>query len=548
MDVLSEKNLLKKRIVRKYTLHTIGLCGSLIAVHFIFYGLRPYLVNFEPWQQTVGQILSIFVVVFIVLAWSFFSFSRFFNYLNISILDPLLNIGELAKDITLTLNYRLRAKSEPFHEIRSVAKNFNELLDSLEKRDEMLLKIHEALESRMMERTKALEEEIIIRKNTESLLTQSEKKFRIIVENTSDAILVTAADGTIEYLSPAAKDVVGYSPEDLIGKRNYKIYHSEDEEKVVDAFKKATYEGKSGSLEYRVVDKIGNTRWISHSWSPVIVNHRLERVISIIRDETKRKKTEIEKDNLQKQLIQASKMASLGTLGAGIAHELNNPLAVIHGFNEQLLEMTDGGNVDISKIKNYSEKIAKQTNRMRVIINHIREFSRDENRPKRIKKSANDIINDSLILLRQQIVNHGIDLILELNPAIPEFWVDPIRMESVYQNLLTNSKDAFEGKNIDNKFVKISTDLSYDNRYIVVRVEDNAGGIPAGLLDRIFDPFFTTKDIGKGTGLGLSLVHSIVEEHKGQIRVCTDEGKGTTFEIKIPVDVRTIEDGRPHAK
>lgn len=243
-----------------------------------------------------------------------------------------------------------------------------------------------------------------------------------------------------------------------------------------------------------------------------------------------------EKASMQAQLYQAGKMASLGTLGAGIAHELNNPLTAVLGYADIIHETIKNDSLKSDKIKQQVAAIITQAERMRVIINHIREFSRAETGDKWKDENINNIIGNTLILMRQQILNNGIELIENLDPKLPLVLCDQVKLESVIQNLLINARDAIKDlANSRRGRIEISTKFLTETKSISISIKDNGTGLSQKVQEHIFEPFVTTKPVGSGTGLGLSLVFGIIKEHGGDITFNTDADKGTEFTILLPL-------------
>ena len=232
------------------------------------------------------------------------------------------------------------------------------------------------------------------------------------------------------------------------------------------------------------------------------------------------------------QLVQANKLSSLGTLSSGIAHELNNPLTALLGF----LEIMKKINLDETKRESYIERSLKLVNRMSSIVNHLRKLSRNTEGDDHTETDIVDTVIVIFSLLGKQLEFENIDYTFHFDPNEPfKVLGDSIRLESVFQNLIINSKQAFENINDDrNKSIKfdLRTNKSLDK--LIITYEDNAGGMENETLKRLFDPFFTTKEVGSGTGLGMSISKQIIEEHLGEISCETQLGKGTKFKIVIP--------------
>ena len=244
-----------------------------------------------------------------------------------------------------------------------------------------------------------------------------------------------------------------------------------------------------------------------------------------------RKQALNDKDQMQSQLIQSAKLASIGTLASGVAHELNNPLTAVMGYS-QLLKI---GKDEPAKIEERAEKINRASWRMKKIIDHLRTFARESKNEDWKKFPISKPINYALEFLRTQLEFRGISIKIIFSDSMDQIWGDMNKLESVFQNLLVNSRDSFEELGEGRK-KQITISTSCEGETLKVIYSDNALGIPEEAKSNIFDPFFTTKETGKGTGLGLSISKNIVEEHKGSILVESDYGKGTKFTLTFPVD------------
>ncbi|HWR20321.1 MAG TPA: ATP-binding protein, partial [Verrucomicrobiae bacterium] len=231
----------------------------------------------------------------------------------------------------------------------------------------------------------------------------------------------------------------------------------------------------------------------------------------------------------QAQLVQSGKLAAVGTLAAGVAHELNQPLMIIRGYAQELLG--DRRIMD-EEVRDDLWRIEAQTTRMTAIINHLRDFSR-ESKGKREITDLNRVVEDALMFLGQQLKSGNIAITRELHPALPTVRIDPLQIEQVLLNLITNARDAMESTGMG--AITIRTDVVSGDR-VALSVTDTGPGIPEEIRTRIFDPFFTTKEVGKGTGLGLSICHGIVEEHGGELTMESPavDGTGARFTMILP--------------
>ncbi len=245
------------------------------------------------------------------------------------------------------------------------------------------------------------------------------------------------------------------------------------------------------------------------------------------------------------QLAQSAKLAAVGELAAGVAHELNQPLMVIRGHAQEMIE---GNSVPGNIIKDL-KLIEKQTGRMMRIIDHLRAFARQSTGAFE-QVNLNDVIDDSFTLITQQLKNLNIEIIKELDESIPRIWGDHNRLEQIFLNLMTNAKDAMEeqGEGVLSVKTQPIIDMTGDKNGkvtgVLVLFSDTGVGIGDNIMDKIFDPFFTTKEVGKGTGLGLSISYSILKDHGGSITAESNDGTGTTFRLEFPVERRMLPRGK----
>jgi C4-dicarboxylate-specific signal transduction histidine kinase len=231
----------------------------------------------------------------------------------------------------------------------------------------------------------------------------------------------------------------------------------------------------------------------------------------------------------QEQLVQAGKLATLGELTTGVAHELNNPLNNIGLFVGNVIDQLRLGAVESERLIDELEKAMEQVRKATEIISHLRTFGRVA--PVNVAPvDVDEVIERSLLLMHEQLRLRGIEVELELCPDELIVVANPIQLEQAFINLLTNARDALE--DASRRTIRISS--SRDEEWIRIAFSDSGPGIPPELQSRIFDPFFTTKEVGAGTGLGLSITYSIVKEYGGEISVESRPRLGATFLIELP--------------
>ena len=239
------------------------------------------------------------------------------------------------------------------------------------------------------------------------------------------------------------------------------------------------------------------------------------------------------------QLIQAGKMATLGTMAAGMAHEINQPLNVIQICADLFLKMTrKGQTVSPEDMETMAKDIIDNVERASGVIRHVRDFARQSERNlKRIV--INDPVNDVFKVLGHQLTVHNIEVELDLDQEIPTIWAEHNRLEQVFMNLVTNAIDAMDEKDSRAKSHPVEKKLKISSftreGHVCVTVSDTGVGMTDDVREKLFEPFFTTKAPGKGTGLGISISYGIIKDYSGTIEVKTEPDKGSVFIIKFPV-------------
>ncbi len=233
-----------------------------------------------------------------------------------------------------------------------------------------------------------------------------------------------------------------------------------------------------------------------------------------------------ELQQVQDQLIRAGKMAALGELAAGVAHEINNPLTGVLTFSSLMLKKVDENH----PWKKDLENIVQQTTRCRNIVKGLLDFAR-QRKPDKKESDVHTLINNTLLLLEKQAPFQNIQIIKDFHPDLPKLLIDADQIQQVFMNILLNAADAMGG---NAGVLTIQTALKDGKAEI--SFTDTGCGIPSEHLSKLFDPFFTTKQTGKGTGLGLAISYGIIQSHNGEIEVESEMGKGSTFRIKLPIE------------
>ena len=375
------------------------------------------------------------------------------------------------------------------------------------------------------------------RKRAEEALRESEEKYRILVENANDAIFITQGEA-IKFPNPKTEDISGYSKEELIRKPFIELIHPEDRDLILETQKKRLGgEELPSTYPFRIINKAGVPVWVQ--LNTVLINWEGHPAnLNLIRDITQQRK-------LESQLQQAQKMEAIGTLAGGIAHDFNNILGAIIGFGEILKYSKIPRDSDL---QNDLDQILKAGNRAKDLVKQILAFSRQveqEEKPLLIVP----IVAETLKLLRATLPT-TIEIIEGIEKTNATIIGDPSQINQIIMNLCTNAAHAMQASGgvlevnleeveIDSRRSKIRLNLS-PGPYVRLTVSDTGHGISPEIIERVFDPYFTTKQKGEGTGLGLAVVHGIVKSHGGEITVESQVGKGTIFNIYMPMVEKVV--------
>ncbi|MCX5816180.1 MAG: PAS domain S-box protein [Proteobacteria bacterium] len=380
--------------------------------------------------------------------------------------------------------------------------------------------------------------DITRRKVAEEALIVSEARYRVIFENTGTATMIVEDDTTISLVNTEFERLWGYSKAEIEGKKSWMEFaHRDDLERMKEYHRLRRIEPDAAprSYEFLFVNRKSDVRnvFITSAMIPETKRH----VASLI-DITERKHAEDAKIRLEMQLLQAQKMEAIGQLAGGIAHDFNNILTTIIGYSDLLRIKMDVG--DPTRI--YVEQILASAQKAAQLTHSLLAFSRKqviELKP----HNVNDIIHAVQKILAR-LLTEDIELKTDLADADLMVLVDETQLDQVLMNLATNARDSMpDGGRLyiksrqfvmDDGFVKRNA-FGKEGTYALISVSDTGIGIDKGMIDKIFEPFFTTKEVGKGTGLGLAIVYGIIKQHNGHINVYSEPGKGTTFNIYIPL-------------
>jgi PAS domain S-box-containing protein len=317
------------------------------------------------------------------------------------------------------------------------------------------------------------------------------------------------------------------SRDDIIGKNAFQLIANHDHEKAMDNMQKTLEQGTITSIEYTLL-KADGSEFPSELSASVLkdVSGKPIGFISITRDITERKRIEAEKSELEHQAQLTSRLAAVGEMASGVAHEINNPLTTVIGFAHLLMQK------DISEdIKSDVENITDGAQRIAGIVDRLLTFTRPQERERKYI-NINDVIKATLAMRAYEMETSNIKATTQLDPDLPLIMADGTLLQQVFLNIIINADTEMRlAHGRGNLFIK--TETIGDS--IRISFKDDGPGIAKENLEKIFDPFFTTRKVGEGTGLGLSICHGIITQYNGQIYAKSRLGRGATFVLELPV-------------
>jgi len=374
--------------------------------------------------------------------------------------------------------------------------------------------------------TVAFLRDISERRQAEEALKKSDGLFRKLVEAAPEAVLVVRQQ-RIAYVNPRFLKLLGYELLDLIGRDPVELIHCDDRA-LLEEREKLIKESPvpPPPREYRLLRRDGRPIIVECS-SLAIEFEGAPAILTFLRDVTERKET-------QAQLIQTDRMATIGTLAAGVAHELNNPLAYVLlnlGILDKELDQLIGDPEDRARVRARVATVQEGSERMAAIVRDLRSFCRP-NSPTLLPVDVRQVLESAINMAMNELKGRG-GLVRDYTP-IPSVVADGARLGQVFLNLLLNAAQALpEGSPHDNEVCVVLRPEGSDR--IRFEIKDTGHGIAPEILGRIFEPFFTTKPIGIGTGLGLSICQSIVKGMNGELTVKSQPGEGSTFSVVLPL-------------
>jgi PAS domain S-box-containing protein len=381
---------------------------------------------------------------------------------------------------------------------------------------------------RMRQRITELEAAEAGQRKIEEALRQSEERYRTLVEEMDEGYYEVDVAGNYTFFNDVICTRLGYSREELLG-ISYRVYTPEEDQKYVYKIYNEVYRTGIPRRWFPAVNiaKNGTRIFIENSVLPIRnADGQTIGFRGISRDVTDRKRMEEERRQLERKAQLTSRLASVGEMASGIAHEINNPLTGVIGFAQLLLQedLPDKVRKDVETINDGAQRVAN-------VIQRLLAFAR-QTKPQRTYVNINDVLNTTIDLRAYHLQTSNIDVIKQLSPDLPLTVADAGQLQQVFLNLIVNAE--IEMKLLSGHGRLTVKTQEVDNT-IRISFKDEGPGIAEENLERIFDPFFTTRQVGQGTGLGLSVCYGIISEHGGRIHAESKLGKGATFIVELPV-------------
>ena len=401
--------------------------------------------------------------------------------------------------------------------------------DSMIKELGSSFKIIAELKNGLQEKVGQLEEEVALRKIADLKRRESEETARALLNSPAYLAMLLDRQGIIIDINKAMAAYLENSIEALIGQNLWELYKDNE---IFQKRRRQVEKVMTTGSPLHTQDQRQN-HWFDIYCYPLLdMRGAVTRVAILARDITTEKEAEKQRYELELKALNQSKLASLGQIATGVAHEINQPLSFIKVSYESALRDIEAGKANRDELASDFKMALRQVDRITKLTNHLRTFGRrqgefDPNKP----VSLPTVLDNSLILMNQRLKRNNIKLIKDIAPGLPLVSGNDLKLEQVFINLFQNAIDELDVAGNG----EICVAMSVEAGKMVVRFSDNGRGIPPQICERIFEPFFTTKDVNKGTGLGLAIVYGIINEHQGAITCEPEPNGGTRFVISMPV-------------
>lgn len=377
-------------------------------------------------------------------------------------------------------------------------------------------------------------EDVTEKYHAEQLLKESEDRYRQLFDNMSSGVVIHEAiengdDFIFKGLNKAAETIDNVSRDELTGKRVMEIFPAIREMGLLAVFQRVW---RTGNPEYFPIREYQDNR-ISGWRDSYVYKLPSGEIVTIYDDLTEQKRAEERENKLKEELVTQSRLAAIGQMAAGIAHEINNPLTGVVGYSSLLLDkdIPEDIRTDLQVINDSAQRVAS-------IVRRMLSFAREQD-PEMKLTNINSLVESVLEIRSHDMQINNINVIKQLSPDLPETSVDPGQIQQVFLNIILNAEIEMKNAN-DRGNLTIKTETVDD--MIRISFEDNGPGIDENNMDKVFDPFFTTREVGEGTGLGLSVSYGIISRHNGRIYARNMPESGATFIVELPIISDGVQD------
>lgn len=412
----------------------------------------------------------------------------------------------------------------------------------------MAMHTREAFEQ-LRSRNSELNETVARLKKSQTALSQSEDRYRRIFQSFQDIYIQTSPDGNVIMISPSVTKILGYSPEDVLGKDVRIFFYNPDDQLPLSESLRTCGEIRDFELQLKRIDH--SPLWCSVTGQVISdPESGVVRFESVIRDISERKEAQAREEEHRRQLLQADKLKSIGTLVAGIAHEINNPLNFIMLAEENIEEVWhdlaayldeqegelffDGLPYERirASVPSFFEAIRKGSDRINRIVSGLKHFSRRDSGSLDAVVDINRVVESAIVITGTTLRKSTQSFQITLEPNLPMVKGNQQQLQQVIINLLTNATQSLRSPT---EAIRLATSLDPSKLNVIVEVTDEGEGISEEDIDRVFDPFFTTRRSTGGTGIGLSISYAIIADHGGKLQFTSSRDKGTSARIILPI-------------
>ncbi len=354
-----------------------------------------------------------------------------------------------------------------------------------------------------------------------------------ILKSMGESLIVITLEGMIEFANEKTLKLLGYQLNELLGKE-YTIVIPEALQGERNWVEEAINKGDINSIEKTFLTKNGQEIPVLLTGS--LMNDYTEEsklIVCVAQNISERKASEKLEKEMMLKMLSVSKLATLGEVSTGVAHEINQPLTYINSLIQSMkIDIKDKKESSLMDHEEDLDIAYAQIKRITRIINHLKMFGRkDDSIFTTIR--IEDVLSNTLLLMEKRVALKNIKLVRRVGHDLPELYGNEQQLEQVLINLLQNAMDSFE-ESTNNAIIEIVIKQDGSGNFVEISFSDNGSGMDNEIVDRIYEPFFTTKEVGKGTGVGLSIVYGIIRDHRGDIKCESRLGKGTTFLITLP--------------